>query len=96
MHNTYFAGGKNRGKIHNRPEIQSDMAEMANRSVLLNSLEESFKIVCGDIKGCVELSSFKFNVVCNQSALYECWKRACKSFRYQSIARHEIYALWRT
>lgn len=36
-------------KIHGI-EIQSDVAEMANRSVSLNNLDEKIRITCGDLK----------------------------------------------
>jgi len=40
------------------------MAEMAQRSVKLNNLEDRVKIVCGDIKNSVEMfGASKFDVV---------------------------------
>jgi tRNA G37 N-methylase Trm5 len=47
--------GKTQAKTIVGLEIQREMAEMADRSVKLNRLEERIKIVCGDIKDSVEI-----------------------------------------
>jgi len=42
--------GRGKGKKLIGVEIQKDIAEMAQRTVLLNHLEESIQIICSDIK----------------------------------------------
>ena len=88
--------GKTEAKTITGLEIQPDMAEMANRSVLLNSLEERVKIVCGDIKESVELfGCSKFNVVVTNPPYMSAGRGLINPSDTKSIARHEIYALWR-
>ncbi|HOV27545.1 MAG TPA: tRNA1(Val) (adenine(37)-N6)-methyltransferase [Pseudobacteroides sp.] len=83
--------GKTEAKSITGLEIQSDMAEMANRSVLLNSLEERVKIVCGDIKECVELfGRSKFNVVVTNPPYMSVGRGLVNPSDTKSIARHEI------
>jgi len=56
--------GKTEAKSIIGLEIQEEMAEMAQRSVKLNNLEDRVKIVCGDIKNSVEMfGASKFDVV---------------------------------
>lgn len=47
--------GKTEAKSVTGLEIQEEMAEMAQRSVKLNNIEDRVKIVCGDIKESVEM-----------------------------------------
>lgn len=48
-------------------EVQAKVAEMAERSVKLNSLEDKIKVVCGDLKDSESIfgRSFFNNIVCN-------------------------------
>ncbi len=72
-------------------EIQKDSADMAERSVKLNNLQDKISIVCGDIKEvgrCFKPASFK-NVTCNPP-----YMPAGKGLKNpdgpMAIARHEI------
>lgn len=72
-------------------EIQPHMAEMAQRSVILNNLQEKLEIVCGDLKNAPEgfgLSTFD-NVVCNPPYMNAGGGllNPCDS---KAISRHEI------
>ncbi len=54
------------GKIYGL-EIQNPVAEMANRSVKLNHLEDKIEMICGDLKTSENYFSRSFfnNIVCN-------------------------------
>lgn len=72
-------------------EIQAESAEMAQRSVKLNSLEEKIDIVQGDIK---ELSSiFKasyFDVITTNPPYMNTGGGITNDFSPKAIARHEV------
>lgn len=72
-------------------EIQKDSADMAERSVLLNGLEDKITIVTGDIKEAGELfAAASFDVItCNPP--YMIGKHGLKNpTDAKAIARHEI------
>lgn len=83
---------KSQGSHFTGLEIQEDMAEMAQRSVAYNHLEEKISIIPGDIK---EASSIfggaSFDVVtCNPPYMNE--DHGLKNpYEPKAIARHEIY-----
>ena len=72
-------------------EIQDCVAEMANRSVVLNNLQEKLSILCGDLKNSVEIfgkESFD-NISCNPP--YKEGHGGLKNTTDTvTIARHEI------
>jgi len=83
--------GKTEAKSITGLEIQPDMAEMANRNVLLNSLEERVKIVCGDIRESVErFGCSKFNGVVTNPPYMSVGRGLVNPSDTKSIARHEI------
>ena len=73
-------------------EIQRDVAEMANRSVLMNDLNEKIEIICNDLKNVVEIfgKSVFDNITCNPP-----YKEANGGLKncedVVTIARHEIF-----
>ena len=72
-------------------EIQKDVAEMAERSVRLNSLEDKVDILCGDLKDGTEIfkrSSFD-NITCNPP-YKERGSGQINETDSTAIARHEI------
>lgn len=72
-------------------EIQPDMAEMADRSVKLNDISGSVKIVCGDIKKASEIfGAASFDVItCNPPYMNE--NHGLKNpDDSKAIARHEL------
>lgn len=59
--------GRNKGKYYECIEIQKEIAEMAERTVSLNHLNNRIRIVCGDVKSVttdIPICSFDA-VVCN-------------------------------
>lgn len=72
-------------------EIQEESADMANRSVELNHLQEKIRIVCGDIKEAGQLfgpASFDI-VTCNPPYMIKQHGISSKEDA-KAIARHEI------
>lgn len=72
-------------------EIQSEMCDIANRSIVLNKLEEKIKMVCGDLRNVNSMFTCgSFDVVsCNPPYMLKGTGKmnASESIR---IARHEI------
>ena len=83
--------GKTEGRHFTGLEIQRDMADMAQRSVMLNKLSEKISIVAGDIKEASALfgrSSFDV-VTCNPPYMNE--NHGLKNPEEpKAIARHEV------
>lgn len=78
---SYFAG----------LEIQSDMAEMASRSVKLNHLEEKIEIVEGDIKEASTIFSHDSFDVITSNPPYMIGNHGLKNPKEaKAIARHEV------
>ena len=72
-------------------EIQTESAEMANRSVLLNELEERVSIKEGDIKEAVQLfGASSFDVVTSNPPYMNEGGGLVNPFAAKAIARHEI------
>ena len=72
-------------------EIQSAMAEMAERSVKLNDLEEDIKIVCGDLKEADQLFPLgSFDVVTCNPPYMKADGGLTNPDEGKAIARHEI------
>jgi tRNA1Val (adenine37-N6)-methyltransferase len=83
--------GKTQAKTIVGLEIQREMAEMADRSVKLNSLEERVKIVCGDIKDAVEnFGPSNFNVVVVNPPYMNKGGGLVNPSDVKAISRHEI------
>ncbi|MEN6316967.1 MAG: tRNA1(Val) (adenine(37)-N6)-methyltransferase [Clostridiaceae bacterium] len=72
-------------------EIQPEMAEMADRSVKLNALEEKVEIVHGDIKEAVKLfGASSFDAVVSNPPYMEKGGGLLNPADAKAIARHEI------
>jgi len=72
-------------------DIQQEMAEMAKRSVVLNSLQERVKIIHGDIKNGTEyFSSSQFNVIVSNPPYMKKGGGLVNNHDSKAIARHEI------
>jgi tRNA1(Val) A37 N6-methylase TrmN6 len=83
--------GKTEAKSIIGLEIQADMAEMANRSVILNSQNDRVKIVCGDIKESIErFGNSTFNCVVTNPPYMSVGRGLVNPSDTKSIARHEI------
>ena len=82
---------KTEGKHFTGLEIQTESAEMANRSVLLNELEERVSIKEGDIKEAVQLfGASSFDVVTSNPPYMNDGGGLVNPFAAKAIARHEI------
>lgn len=72
-------------------EIQEDIAEMAQRSVLINALEERVRITCGDLK---ESSSFyppsSFDLITCNPPYMKAGSAILNSSDNKVISRHEV------
>lgn len=83
--------GKTEAKSVTGLEIQEEMAEMAQRSVKLNNIEDRVKIVCGDIKESVEMfGASKFNVVVTNPPYMNQGGGLLNISDTKAISRHEI------
>jgi len=83
--------GKTEAKSVIGLEIQEDMAEMAQRSITMNGMDDRVKIVCGDIKESVELfGASKFNVVVSNPPYMNCGAGLVNTSDTKAISRHEI------
>jgi tRNA1Val (adenine37-N6)-methyltransferase len=72
-------------------EIQQEMAEMADRSVRLNSLEDKVKIICGDIKDSVQnFGPSKFNTVISNPPYMNRGGGLVNPSDLKAVSRHEI------
>ena len=82
---------KTRGEHFTGLEIQAESAEMANRSVLLNELEERVAIREGDIKAAGEyFGGSAFDVVTSNPPYMNEGGGLVNPFEAKAIARHEI------
>ncbi|AFS77197.1 methyltransferase small [Gottschalkia acidurici 9a] len=83
--------GKNEVKKIYAVEIQEEVAEMANRTVLLNNLEEKIEIVNIDLKEAVEkLGVNKFDVVTSNPPYMNCGSGLQNKQDKKTISRHEV------
>lgn len=72
-------------------EIQPDMAEMASRSILMNSLEERVQIVRGDIKDAVgNFGASRFNAVVTNPPYISRNGGLLNPSDTKAVSRHEI------
>lgn len=72
-------------------EIQAEIAEMAQRSVQLNGLEETIQIIEGDFRKTEEfLPSGVFNLVTANPPYWEVGSGRVSKCMGQALARHEI------
>jgi len=72
-------------------EIQEEIAEMAQRSVKMNCLEDRVKIVCGDIKDSVDLfGASSFDAVVSNPPYMNQGGGIINISDTKAIARHEI------
>lgn len=82
---------KTRGEHFTGLEIQEESADMARRSVILNSLESKIDIVCGDIKNARNLFASESFEVITSNPPYMIGNHGLKCEKEQvTIARHEI------
>ncbi len=71
-------------------EIQEECADMARRSVRYN-IWKTFDIVCGDIKEAAAIfGAASFDVVIQQSAVYDRTAWTPESYMAKAIASHEV------
>ena len=83
--------GKTQAKQLTGLEIQEESADMANRSVLLNDLQERVRIVQGDIKHARELfGSSSFDVVTSNPPYMIAQHGLQNPEDAKAIARHEV------
>lgn len=82
---------KSKGSVFYGLEIQEESAEMAERSVKMNNLEDKVKIIHGDIKDAKDLLEFgSFDVVtCNPPYMIE-RHGIINEDEPKTIARHEV------
>lgn len=72
-------------------EIQPEMAEMAKRSIQLNSLDDRIHIIEGDIKEAPQiLGKGKFNLVVSNPPYKKAGSGIINPYDAKAIARHEI------
>lgn len=72
-------------------EIQEEVAEMANRTVTLNNLEEKIEIVNIDLKNATEkLGVNKFDVVTSNPPYMTCGSGLLNEEDKKTISRHEV------
>lgn len=72
-------------------EIQSEMAEMASRSVSLNKLDDRVKIINGDIKNAVKaFGASKFDVVVTNPPYINKGGGLLNTLNTKAVSRHEI------
>ncbi|NTV89028.1 MAG: tRNA1(Val) (adenine(37)-N6)-methyltransferase [Clostridiales bacterium] len=72
-------------------EIQTDMAEMAARTIKMNDLEEKIDIVCGDIRKAVEkFGNASFSCVVSNPPYMNSGGGLVNPSDSKAIARHEL------
>ncbi len=71
-------------------EVQAEMAEMASRSIKMNSLEEKIKIINQDIKDFAKTNQASFDVVVSNPPYFKSGGAMLSSNNSKMIARHEI------
>lgn len=82
---------KTKGESFTGLEIQPESAEMAERSVRLNGIEDRVNIVCGDIKDSSKLfKAGSFDVVTSNPPYMNGGGGLKNDFGPKAIARHEI------
>lgn len=81
--------GKSKTKKYTLVEIQKDMAEMAQRSVELNSLSENMSVVCDDLKNATKIfGKRQFDLItCNPPYIRD---GIMNENDAKTIARHEV------
>ncbi|HAA43127.1 MAG TPA: tRNA1(Val) (adenine(37)-N6)-methyltransferase [Ruminiclostridium sp.] len=83
--------GKTEAKSITGIEIQEDMAEMANRSIKLNNLQDRVKIICGDLRKSPEIFGIsKFDVVVTNPPYMNVGGGLLNPNEKKAISRHEI------
>lgn len=83
--------GKTEAKSIVGLEVQKDIAEMADRSVKMNCLEDRVKIVCGDLKESVKLfGASSFDVVVTNPPYMNRGGGLINLSDTKAISRHEI------
>lgn len=83
--------GKTEAKYVTGLEIQEEMAQMAQRSVKLNNIDDRVRIIHGDIKESVELfGASKFNVVVTNPPYMNQGGGLLNISDTKAISRHEI------
>lgn len=82
---------KTEGSIFTGLELQEDYADMANRSVLMNRLQDKVNIVCGDVKDIKKLfSGASFPVVTVNPPYMTENHGLINLYEPKTIARHEV------
>ena len=82
---------KTNGQSFTGLELQASYAEMANRSVQLNRLEEQVTIVCGDVKDVKALfAPASFSVVTANPPYMTEYHGLTNLYEPKTIARHEV------
>ncbi|NLP14689.1 MAG: tRNA1(Val) (adenine(37)-N6)-methyltransferase [Clostridium sp.] len=72
-------------------EIQEEMAQMAQRSINMNGMDNRVRVVCGDIKESVELfGASRFNIVVSNPPYMNCGAGLINTRDSKAISRHEI------
>jgi len=72
-------------------EIQPQMAEMAQRSVMLNNLQDRVNILCGDIKMCTEIfGASSFDAIVTNPPYMNSGGGLVNPSDSKAISRHEI------
>ncbi len=81
--------GKSKTKKYTLVEIQKDMAEIAKKSIALNSLSDNMSVVCEDLKNSVSIfGKRQFDLItCNPPYIRDGIMNETDS---KSIARHEV------
>lgn len=83
--------GKTEAKSITGLEIQAEMAEMAGRSIELNSLGDRVKILCGDLKNSPELfGACSFDVVVTNPPYMNAGGGLVNPSDTKAVSRHEI------
>lgn len=83
--------GKTRAESITGLEVQKDMAEMANRSVILNGLQDRVKIIHGDIKKYSEyFGKSSFDVVVSNPPYTNKGGGLVNPHDGKAVSRHEI------
>lgn len=84
--------GRTKGRHFTGLEIQPDIAKMAERSVILNHLEERVQIKQGDIKEAVSIfGAASFDVVTSNPPYLTKSHGLVNPTEHKAVARHELY-----
>lgn len=71
-------------------EIQEEIADMANRSIIYNNLQEKIKIICKDLIT-AELGKHSFNTVTCNPPYMKCGDAVTNELDTKTISRHEVF-----